>query len=89
MSSAYSYIEASTQIKVGGAKLKGIYVSAAADTPTIAIHDSAAASTDDPVVLAEFTPTANQFVNFYDGVYLGKGIYVVIDGTVGATVLFE
>lgn len=89
MSSNYVFVDATAQIKSSAGKLKGVFVSAASSTPTIAIYDSASSSTSDPVVLAEFTPTANQSVYFYDGVFCGKGIYVVIGGTVEATVLFE
>jgi hypothetical protein len=41
------------------------------------------------VVLATFTPTGNTNLNFYPGLYVNKGIYVVISGTVSATIAFE
>jgi hypothetical protein len=41
------------------------------------------------VVLATFTPTGNTNHNFFPGIYANKGIYVVISGTVAATISFE
>jgi len=39
--------------------------------------------------LATFTPTANTNHNFVEGLYTNKGIYVVIGGTVSATVYYD
>ena len=50
---------ADAQIKVGAGKLKGIFVSAASGTPTLAVYDTATSSTSDPVILDTFTPSAN------------------------------
>jgi hypothetical protein len=87
--SNYAAITATTQIKVEAGKLNGIFVSSASSTPTITVYDSFKSSNSDPVVLATFTPTANTNHNFYPGLYANKGIYVVISGTVSATIAFE
>jgi hypothetical protein len=87
--SNYTAITATTQIKRDAGKLNGIFVSSASGTPTITVYDSFASSTSDPVVLATFTPTANTMHNFFQGLYTNKGIYVVIGGTVSATISYE
>lgn len=87
--SNYTAITSTTQIKRDAGKLNGIFVSSASSTPTITVYDSFASSTSDPVVLATFTPTANTMHNFFQGLYLNKGIYVVIGGTVSATISYE
>ena len=87
--SNYAAISASTQIKPAPGKLIGIFVSSASSTPTITVYDSAVSSASDPVVLATFTPTGNTGHNFFNGLYTNKGIYVVISGTVSATVYYD
>jgi len=87
--SNYAAISATTQIKTSAGKINGIFVSSASSTPTITVYDSFASSTSDPVVLATFTPTGNTMHNFFQGLYTNKGIYVVISGTVAATISFE
>jgi hypothetical protein len=85
----YTYITASTNIKPMAGKLKGIFVSAASSTPTIAVYDSAAATTTD-VILDTFTPVAaTSYLLPLDGAYAKNGIYVAIGGTVKATVIYE
>ena len=87
--SNYAAISATTQIKTSAGKINGIFVSSASSTPTITVYDSFKSSASDPVVLATFTPTGNTMHNFYQGLYTNKGIYVVISGTVAATISFE
>jgi hypothetical protein len=87
--SNYAAITATTQIKVAAGKLNGIFVSSASSTPTITVYDSFKSSNSDPVVLATFIPTANTMHNFFQGLYVNKGIYVVIGGTVSATISYE
>jgi len=87
--SNYAAITATAQIKPAAGKLNGIFVSSASSTPTITVYDSSASSASDPVILATFTPTANTMHNFFNGLYVNKGIYVVISGTVSATISYE
>ena len=87
--SNYAAITATAQIKPAAGKLNGIFVSSASSTPTITVYDSSASSASDPVVVATFTPTGNTMHNFFNGLYLNKGLYVVISGTVSATISYE
>lgn len=91
MSSMYKQLSATAQIKPMAAKLKGIFVSAAdaLSTPTITVYDSATSLNTDPKVIGTFTPTAGVNYNFFDGLYLNKGLYVVISGTVSCTIAYE
>jgi hypothetical protein len=87
--SNYTAITATAQIKASAGKLNGIFVSSASSTPTITVYDSSASSASDPVVLATFTPTGNTMHNFFQSLFVNKGIYVVISGTVSATISYE
>jgi hypothetical protein len=87
--SNYTAITATAQIKRDAGKLNGIFVSSASSTPTITVYDSSISSASDPVILATFTPTGNTMHNFFQGLYVNKGIYVVIGGTVSATISYE
>jgi ABC-type nitrate/sulfonate/bicarbonate transport system substrate-binding protein len=85
----YTYITATANIKPMAGKLKGIFVSAASSNPTITVYDSAAATTTD-TILGVFTPVAaTSYILPLEGAYAKNGIYVVIAGTVAATVLYE
>lgn len=85
----YTYITASANIKPMAGKLKGIFVSAASSTPTITVYDSAAATTTS-IILGTFTPVgATSYILPLEGAYAKNGIYVVISGTVNATVIYE
>lgn len=85
----YTYITATANIKPMAGKLKGIFVSAASGTPTITVYDSAAATTT-TTLLGVFTPVAaTSYILPLEGAYAKNGIYVVIAGTVAATVLYE
>lgn len=87
--SNYTAITATAQIKRDAGKLNGIFVSSASSTPTITVYDSSVSSASDPVILATFTPTGNTMHNFFQGLFVNKGIYVVISGTVSATISYE
>lgn len=88
--STYKQISASANIKPMAGKLKSIFVSAASGTPTITVYDSAATSTSDPKILDTFTPVAATVYNLStEGAYAKNGIYVVIGGTVSATIVFD
>lgn len=85
----YTNITATANIKPMAGKLKGIFVSSASSTPTITVYDSSAATTT-KVILGTFTPAAaTSYVLPLDGAYAKDGIYVVIGGTVTATVIYE
>jgi len=85
----YTYITATANIKPMAGKLKGIFVSAASSNPTITVYDSAAATTT-TTILGTFIPVAaTSYILPLEGAYAKNGIYVVISGTVSATVLYE
>ena len=85
----YTYVTASANIKTSAGKLKGIFVSAASSTPTITVYDSAATTTT-RTILGVFTPAAaTSYVLPLDGAFAKDGLYVVISGTVTATIIWE
>lgn len=86
----YQEIEATTQIKVGLAKLKGIFASSGTSV-TVAVYDSAKASASDPLVIAQFTAaTPGNYIFTAEGISLSNGLYVVIGGSSPkVTVFFE
>ena len=90
MSANYKSISATTQVKVGFGVLKGIFVSAASSTPLITVFDSATAANTDPTILGVFVPAAaGNYLFTANGITASKGIYVVISGTVVATIIYE
>jgi hypothetical protein len=85
----YTQIDATANIKPSAGKLIGIMVTAASSTPTITVYDSAATTTTTPIFKV-FTPTAGTAYNFgVNGIYANNGIYIVISGTVSATVYYD
>ena len=86
----YQEIEASTQLKVGLAKLKGIFASSGTSV-TVAVYDSASSKDSDPKVLAQFTAaTPGNYIFTAEGISLNNGLYVVIGGSSPkVTVFFE
>jgi hypothetical protein len=84
---------ADVQVKVGAGKLKGIFVSTASGTPTLAVYDTATSSTSDPVILATFTPSSNTMYLLSGddgGIYFNNGLYFDKSGTtVNCTVFYE
>jgi hypothetical protein len=87
--SNYAQISATKQIKNSQGKVKGIMVSAASSTPTITVYDQETPGSTAIKVIDTFTPVAGTNYNFYDGINCTNGIYVVIAGTVSATVYYE
>jgi hypothetical protein len=84
---------ADVQVKVGAGKLKGIFVSTASGTPTLAVYDTATSSTSDPIILATFTPAANTIYLLSGddaGIFFNNGLYIDKGGTtVNCTVFYE
>lgn len=87
--SNYAQISATTLVKNSQAKIKGIMVSAASSTPTITVYDQETAGSTTVTVIDTFTPVAATNYNFYDGINCKNGLYVVIGGTVKATIYYE
>lgn len=92
MMANYKQFSADTQVKIGAGKIMGLFVSAASGAPTMAIYDSATASTSDPKIIDTFTPVAGTMYPFGandGGVYFTKGLWIDIANTVSATVIYE
>jgi hypothetical protein len=91
--SNYKYITATTQVKANAGKLKGIFVSNAASTPTITIYDTFDGTTSGTTLVGVFTPTSASTyllgMGGDGGAYFNKGLYIVLGGTVTATVVYE
>ena len=81
----YKQISATGNVAPISKKMVGIFVSAASSTPTITIYDSATTTTTTKVI-DTFTPTANTW--YHMPASTGAGIYVVLGGTVSATVIY-
>lgn len=80
---------ADKQIKVGGGKLYGIYISSTS-SGTFALYDSAASSTSDPKIVATVTPSAGtQHVSFPAGLWFSNGLYIDVGNTLEYTVAYE
>ena len=81
----YKVISATGNVTPIQGDLIGIWVSAASATPTITIYDSATTTTTTPIATV-FTPAGATFYSI--PVSYTVGLYIVIGGTVSATVLF-
>ena len=81
----YKQISATGNVSAYPAKIVGIFVSSASSTPTITVYDSATTTTTAKVV-DTFTPAGATF--YAIPAATSAGIYVVIGGTVSATVIY-
>lgn len=86
----YTQAAATKQIKVGGGKLYGIFVSASS-SGTLTVYDSGASSTGDPKISDTIAVSAGtNYLNFPAGLFFNKGLYIVLAGTSAAfTVAYE
>jgi hypothetical protein len=80
-----SSIAASVAVKSAPGRLRGIFVTAAASTPTIKLWDNTSGATT--VLINTFTPVAATYYQFGD-VFFGTGLYITISGTVDCTVFY-
>ena len=80
---------ADTQIKIGGGKLYGVFISSTS-SGTFALYDTATASTSDPKIVNTVTVTAGtQYVSFPAGLWFSKGLFIDIANTIEYTVAYE
>jgi len=80
---------ADAQIKIGGGKLYGIFISSTS-SGTFALYDSATASTSDPKIANTVTATAGtQYLSFPAGIWFSKGLYIDIANTIEYTIVYE
>lgn len=85
----YKQLAATNQVKIGAGKLFGIFVSSTT-SGTLAVYDSATASTSDPKIANTITVTAGtQYLSFPAGMWFSKGLYVVAANTIEFTVVYE
>jgi hypothetical protein len=85
----YKQGNANNQIKIGGGKLYGIFVSSTS-SGTFALYDTATGSTSDPKIVATVTATAGtQYVSFPAGLWFSNGLYINIASTIEYTVAYE
>ena len=91
--SNYTYITATAQIKTAAGKLKGIFVSAAPSLSTITIYDTFDATTSGTTLVGVFSPAAATSyllgMGGDGGAYFNRGLYIVLSGSITATVLYE
>jgi len=80
---------ADAQIKIGGGKLYGVFVSTTS-SGTFALYDTDIASTSDPKICNTVTPTAGgQYISFPAGIWFSKGLFIDIAATIEYTVVYE
>lgn len=85
----YKQGNADAQIKIGGGKLFGVFVSSTS-SGTFALYDSATASTSDPKIIATVTVAAGtQYASFPAGLWFSKGLYIDIANTIEYTVVYD
>jgi hypothetical protein len=85
----YRQGNADAQIKIGGGKLFGVFISSTS-RGTIALYDSATASTSDPKIANTVTVAAGtQYISFPPGIWFSKGLYIDIANTIEYTVVYE
>ena len=85
----YKQGNADSQIKIGGGKLYGVFVSSTS-SGTFALYDSATASTSDPKIVATVTPSAGtQYASFPAGIWFSNGLFIDIANTIEYTVVYE
>ena len=80
---------ADKQIKIGGGKLYGVFISSTS-SGTFALYDTATASTSDPKIVNTVTVTAGtQYVSFPAGLWFSNGLFIDIANTIEYTVAYE
>ena len=85
----YQQGSADAQIKVGGGKLFGVFVSSTS-SGTFTLYDPATASTSDPKIVATVTPAAGtQYVSFPAGIWFSKGLFIDVANTLEYTVVYD
>ena len=85
----YKQGNADSQVKIGGGKLYGIFISTTT-SGTFALYDSAAASTSDPKIANTVTVTAGtQYLSFPAGIWFSNGLYIDIANTIEYTIVYE
>jgi len=85
----YKQGSADDQVKIGGGKFYGIFISSTT-AGTFALYDSATASTSDPKIVATVTVVAGtQYISFPQGLWFSNGLYIDIANTIQYTICYE
>lgn len=85
----YKQGNADAQIKIGGGKFYGIFISSTT-AGTFALYDSATASTSDPKIVNTVTVVAGtQYISFPVGLWFSKGLYIDVANTIEYTIAYE
>ena len=85
----YKQGNADSQVKIGGGKLYGVFISTTT-SGTFALYDSAAASTSDPKIANTVTVSAGtQYISFPAGIWFSKGLYIDVANTIEYTIVYE
>jgi hypothetical protein len=85
----YRQGNADAQIKIGGGKLFGVFVSTTT-AGTFTLYDSATASTSDPKIAGTVTVVAGgQYLSFPAGIWFSKGLFIDIANTIEYTVVYD
>ena len=89
INSLFDNISADKNVKSGTGLIKGIFVASAASTPQLKIYDSNVHRTGETILVNAFTPVAATMYDFGSGVEFTTGLFVVVSGTVDATVFYK
>jgi len=85
----YKQGNADAQIKIGGGKLFGVFVSSTS-SGTFALYDSATASTSDPKIIATVTVAdGTKYPSFPADIWFIKGLFIDIANTIEYTVVYD
>jgi len=85
----YKQGNADAQIKIGGGKLYGVFVSSTS-SGTFALYDTAVGSTSNGKICNTVTPTAGgQYLSFPAGIWFSNGLFIDIASTIEYTVVYE
>lgn len=85
----YKQGNADAQIKIGGGKLYGVFVSSTT-SGTFALYDTATGSTSNGKIANTVTVAAGtQYLSFPAGIWFSNGLYIDIANTIEYTVVYE
>ena len=85
----YKQGNADAQIKIGGGKLYGVFVSSTT-SGTFALYDTATSSTSNGKICNTVTVAAGtQYLSFPAGIWFSNGLFIDIANTIEYTVVYE
>lgn len=85
----YKQGNADAQVKIGGGKLYGVFISSTTGG-TFALYDTATGSTSNGKIANTVTVAAGgQYLSFPAGIWFSNGLYIDIANTIEYTVVYE